>query len=106
MSRAKREGDSATPVGTWRLRSVLYRADRLERPQTGLEIRPIEPDDGWCDDPEDAFYNRPVRLPYHASAEQLWRPDNAYDLVVPLGYNDSPPVPELGRRDFSPHRPR
>ena len=45
--------------------------------------------DGWCDDPLDRNYNRPVKLPYPASAENLWRADHAYDLVVVLDYNFS-----------------
>lgn len=86
----KREGDGATPVGLWPLRGVLYRPDRGPRPLTGLPVSPIEPDDGWCDDPYDRNYNRPVRVPYPASHEQLWREDCLYDLVVILGYNDWP----------------
>ena len=31
-ARRKREGDGATPIGRWRLREVLYRADRLPSP--------------------------------------------------------------------------
>src|SRR6185312_8513924 len=71
---------------------------------------PIAPQDGWCDDPADTVYNRPVHLPYRARAERLWREDGIYDLIVPLGYNDAPAVPGLGsaiflhvaRPDFGP----
>ena len=48
------------------------------------------PDDGWCDDPGDRNYNRPVRLPYPASHEAMWRDDHLYDVVVVLGHNDGP----------------
>ena len=65
----KREGDGATPVGCWRLLQVLYRADRIRRPTTGLPARAIGPNDGWCDAPDDRNYNRLVRRPYGASAE-------------------------------------
>jgi hypothetical protein len=58
------------------------------------------PQDGWCDDPAAAAYNRPVRLPYAASAERLWREDGIYDLIVPLGYNDDPVVPGAGSAIF------
>ena len=40
----KREGDGATPMGRWRLREVLYRADRLPRPRTRLPARAVRPD--------------------------------------------------------------
>src|SRR3989338_8301985 len=64
----KREGDGATPIGSFVLRRALYRPDRLMRPRTSLRLRPIGVLDGWCDDPLDRNYNRPVRHPYPASA--------------------------------------
>jgi len=96
----KAEGDGVTPVGRWPLRRVLYRADRLAAPQTAFPIAPIGPDDGWCDDPADPAYNRPVRLPYPASHERLQRDDGLYDVVVVLGHNDDPVVPGAGSAIF------
>lgn len=96
----KREGDGGTPVGVWPLRRVLWRADRLERPRSALPTAPIAPDDGWCDAPADPAYNRPVRTPYPASHEALWREDGVYDVVVVLGHNDDPVVPGLGSAVF------
>ena len=96
----KREGDGATPAGIWSLRRLLYRADRLARPQTGLEVRALRPDDGWCDAPNDRRYNLPVTWPYVAGAEQLWRDDGVYDLIVVLGHNDSPVIPGAGSAIF------
>jgi L,D-peptidoglycan transpeptidase YkuD (ErfK/YbiS/YcfS/YnhG family) len=96
----KREGDGATPVGRWRLLQVLYRADRIRRPATALPARPIKPDDGWCDAPADRNYNRPVRHPYPASAERLWRTDGLYDLVVVLSHNVRPRVRGSGSAVF------
>lgn len=96
----KREGDGATPLGVWRLRRVLYRADRVERPQTALPCRTIRTDDGWCDAASDPAYNRPVRLPYPASAETLTREDPLYDIIVVLAHNDAPPQPERGSAIF------
>ena len=75
VTRAKREGDKATPAGRFPLRRVLYRPDRLAPPRTALSVAPIRPEDGWCDAPDDARYNRPVTLPYPASHERLWRED-------------------------------
>ncbi len=96
----KREGDGCTPAGTFPLRRVLHRADRLEPPATALPVAAIAPDDGWCDDPADPAYNRPVKLPYGAGAERLWREDGLYDVVVVLGHNDSPPTPGAGSAIF------
>lgn len=96
----KREGDGATPLGCFPLREVRYRADRLEPPVTSLPLSPIRPEDGWCDDPADPLYNRPVPLPYPARHERLWREDSLYDVVVVLGYNDDPVTPGLGSAIF------
>ena len=96
----KREGDGATPAGRFPLRRVLYRADRMAPPRTALPIAPLSPQDGWCDDPGHPLYNQPLRLPHHASHEELWRGDHVYDLIVILGHNDAPVVPGLGSAVF------
>lgn len=96
----KREGDGATPAGTFPLRELLYRPDRISKPASNLPIRALSPDEGWCDAPDDLNYNRPVQLPYRASAETLWREDGVYDLIVVIGYNDAPPQPGLGSAIF------
>jgi len=96
----KRESDGATPLGVWPLRRVLYRPDKGGAPRTGLPVEPIAPDDGWCDASGDTNYNRPVTLPYPASAERMWREDDLYDLVVVLGHNDDPVVEAMGSAIF------
>jgi L,D-peptidoglycan transpeptidase YkuD (ErfK/YbiS/YcfS/YnhG family) len=106
----KQEGDGATPAALLPLRAVLYRADRLPCPVAAVPVRPLGPDDGWCDDPAHPAYNRPVLLPITASAESLWRDDAVYDMIGVLGWNDDPVVPERGsaiflhlaRPDFAP----
>lgn len=96
----KREGDGATPIGRFALRQLLYRPDKLSAPSCKLIRAAISPDDGWCDDPAHPDYNRPVHLPHPARCETMWRDDDCYDLVVPLGYNDDPPVPDRGSAIF------
>lgn len=101
LSRDKREGDGTTPEGSFPLRRLLYRQDRLGgRPATRLPASAIEPADGWCDDPLDARYNRPVRLPFAGRHEDLWREDGLYDLLVVLGHNDDPIIPGRGSAIF------
>lgn len=95
-----REGDEKTPLGTYRLRFGLYRPDRLPKPRSPLTFRPIRETDGWCDDPKDPAYNRFVRLPYPASHEKLWRADGAYDIVLVISHNDSPPESGKGSAVF------
>jgi L,D-peptidoglycan transpeptidase YkuD (ErfK/YbiS/YcfS/YnhG family) len=97
---AKREGDGASPAGSWTMRKVFYRPDRRPAPRTGLPVEPLQPSDGWCDAPADPAYNRRVVLPYPASAEHLWRDDAVYDLIVTLGHNDDPVVPSAGSAIF------
>lgn len=97
---AKHEGDGGTPSGIFALREIRYRADRLAAPQSGLTRIQTAPSDGWCDAPEDPNYNLPVRLPYPASTEALWRSDGLYDAFAVIGYNDTPPVAGLGSAIF------
>lgn len=87
----KKEGDNKSPVGRYGLRSVYYRYDKLRRPiYSQVPLMALLEEDGWCDDPDDKAYNKSVMLPYHASAEKLWRDDDLYDVLVVLGYNDEP----------------
>ncbi|MSO92319.1 MAG: hypothetical protein EXQ86_02825 [Rhodospirillales bacterium] len=110
VSTDKREGDGATPAGRFPLRRVMFRPDRVAPPETALPVRALGRDDGWCDAPDHASYNRLVRLPFAASHEALWRDDGLYDVIVDLGYNDDPVVPGRGsaiflhvaRPDFGP----
>lgn len=94
------EGNGVTPIGTWPIRRVLYRADRLERPQTALPLTEIARNDGWCDAPNDSRYNTQVKLPYAASHELLWRKDRLYDVIAILGFNDDPVVSGKGSAIF------
>lgn len=96
----KREGDGASPIGIWPISNVYYRPDRIARPQTGLNCIPLRPHDGWCDDPTDPLYNRPVTLPYPASHEKLWRVDHVYNVICELGFNDDPILPGQGSAIF------
>jgi L,D-peptidoglycan transpeptidase YkuD (ErfK/YbiS/YcfS/YnhG family) len=100
LTARKREGDGATPIGAFALLSVLYRPDRVARPATALPVEALRPDDGWCDDPADRRYNRPVRLPCPARHEKLWRDDSLYDVVVVLDFNLAPPMPGRGSAIF------
>ena len=97
---SKRDGDGATPRGRFVLQRVLYRADREPRPHTALPVKAIARHDGWCDAPADRNYNRPVDLPYPASAERMWRDDGLYDIVVVLDHNARPRIRGAGSAIF------
>ena len=106
----KREGDGASPEGSFPLLYGFYRPDRIARPESGLTLTALQPDDGWVDDPADPNYNRLVKLPYAASHETMWMAEPLYDLIVVIGYNTDPVVPGRGsaiflhvaREDFTP----
>jgi L,D-peptidoglycan transpeptidase YkuD (ErfK/YbiS/YcfS/YnhG family) len=96
----KREGDGASPLGTFPLLPGYYRPDRVAVPPSGLAMTALRPEDGWVDDPADPLYNRLVSLPYPARHEAMWRADGLYDLVVPIGYNTDRPLPGRGSAIF------
>ena len=100
ISSRKREGDGATPRGTFQLEGALWRSDALRRPRTAISLRKTRPDDGWCDAANDRNYNCPVKHPYPASAERLWRQDRLYDVIVVLDYNRRPRVRAKGSAIF------
>jgi len=106
----KREGDGATPAGTFPLRFGMWRRDRVGLPPLVLPMTPLSERHAWVDDPRDPNYNRLVELPYPSHVERLWRSDALYDLLVVIGYNMNPTRPGAGsaiflhiaRPDFAP----
>jgi len=101
----KVEGDAATPAGTFPLRRIYFRNDRLVLPKVGLPARRSTSIDGWCDDPRRRLQPA-VRIPNDWSHEKMWREDGLYDLVVVVGYNDDPPEGEWGSAHLPPYRRR
>jgi L,D-peptidoglycan transpeptidase YkuD (ErfK/YbiS/YcfS/YnhG family) len=95
-----KEGDGISPEGTWSMRRIFYRPDRIQTLSTGLPLHSLTPLDGWCDEVGDPKYNQYVTLPYNSSHESLWRPDALYDIIVVLGYNDDPIVKGKGSAIF------
>ena len=96
----KREGDGATPRGTFRLRRLWWRGDRHPRPPTALPTRRIAADDGWCEDPSDRHYNRPIKVPEGSAADRLARTDHLYDFIIELDHNTRPRVKGRGSAVF------
>src|SRR5262245_34134697 len=96
----KREGDGGTPRGTFRLLRLWWRPDRGPPPTNRLPLRRIRRDDGWCEDPHDRRYNRPIRLPAGHPGDRLWRTDRLYDLIVELDHNTRPRIAGRGSAVF------
>lgn len=83
--------------------AVLFAFKRRRRMplfRPALPSRPIRADHGWCDAPRHPAYNRPVRLPFAASAERMRRDDHLYDAVVVLDWNVRRRARELGSAIF------
>lgn len=96
----KREGDGATPLGRMRLLWGHFRAERPVQRRSALSLSAIRARDGWCDEAGDRNYNRPVQLPYPASAEKMERSDRLYDCVIVLDYNLRPRRRGMGSAIF------
>ncbi len=100
----KVEGDGKTPLGTYALREVFYRADRLPPLVTALPLRQLTPEIAWSEDPTRADYNTCIRLdpagPTPDGIDRMTRDDHVYDITVVIGYNDAPPVPGRGSAIF------
>jgi L,D-peptidoglycan transpeptidase YkuD (ErfK/YbiS/YcfS/YnhG family) len=96
----KREGDGATPRGTFHPVRLWYRADRGPAPRTALPLRRIGPDDAWSEDPADRRYNRPVKRAAGEPGDRLRRADRLYDLIVELDHNTNPRIAGRGSAVF------
>lgn len=96
----KREGDGATPRGTFRLLRLWWRADRSPRPETRLPVRRISPDDAWCEDPADRRYNRPIKRATGGPGDRLRREDHLYDFIIEIDHNARPRVANRGSAVF------
>jgi L,D-peptidoglycan transpeptidase YkuD (ErfK/YbiS/YcfS/YnhG family) len=99
----KTEGDGKTPLGTYPLRMVFYRADRMAKPETALPTAELTQNTGWCEKPNSPFYNQAVALPHPDVTDEMYRDDAVYDVVVVIGYNDAPVVAHKGSAIFMHH---
>ncbi|UWU20708.1 L,D-transpeptidase [Rhizobium sp. CB3060] len=83
----KREGDGATPIAAMKLLYGFTRGDHVRFLRTSLPIRRIRKSMLWCDQPEDANYNRLVKAPFKPSHEEMLRHDGLYDICLVLDWN-------------------
>ena len=86
----KREGDKITPIGKFKIKTILYRKDRISHFKSKINKLSIKNDMGWCDDPKSKKYNKLINLPFKYSYEKLFKRENIYDIVLVLNYNMSP----------------
>ena len=95
----KREGDGATPIGTFALGRLWLRPD-AQRHQCALPVRMTRKDDIWCDAPDHRLYNQPAKLPFPASHEVFWREDDLYHAVIEVEWNRRPAIKGRGSAIF------
>tara|TARA_B100001093_G_scaffold330062_1_gene315115 strand:+ start:364 stop:858 length:495 start_codon:yes stop_codon:yes gene_type:complete len=100
FSKKKKEGDGFTPVGTFYIKNIYYRADKIENLDTKINKIIIDESDGWCDDAGHKEYNQLIRFPFNFSAEKLFREDSLYNVVCVLNYNTNPVIPGIGSAIF------
>jgi len=95
----KKEGDGKSPAGIFELR-LATGYSKGAPPGTRLSWREATPTLRCVDDPKSRYYNRLVDeaavVKDWSSAEDMRRPDDLYRLVVWVGHNDSPPMPDVG----------
>ena len=97
----KVEGDNKTPKGTFDLKSLFYRKDRVTKPQTEITCKIIKPKMGWCNDKDDhKNYNKLVNKKKIVKSEKLFRKDYKYNYIIPINYNYSKRVPGKGSAIF------
>jgi len=65
-----------------------------------LPARPITAADGWCEDPSDRRYNRPIRMSPGQPGDRLWRTDGLYDLIIEIDHNRRPRIARRGSAVF------
>ncbi len=90
VTRAKREGDGATPVAAMRILHGYYRPDRFARLFCRVPLSALPRNLGWCDAPDSPLYNRPGNVSMRAGHETMWRDDRLYDVVFVLDWNIKP----------------
>jgi len=96
----KKEGDLATPKGTFKLGLLYYRKDRNKSLESKIKKRVIKKSMGWCNDSRSKKYNKEISFPFKYGAEKLYRKDKIYDLFINIKYNFSPAIKEKGSAIF------
>ena len=104
LAARKREGDGATPTGTYRLDGTAYGI--APNPGTHLRYHRLVCGDWWDEDPVSATYNRFRHVPCGAAppfgggSEALWRISPQYRYFMVVDYNASPVVAGRGSAIF------
>ena len=96
----KIEGDFTTPKGTFLLKKIYYRSDRIKKIKTVLPKVQIKKNMGWCNDPKHKQYNSLIKTNKKIKHEKLFRRDRKYDLLIVIDYNLNKTIPFKGSAIF------
>ena len=96
----KREGDLCTPKGSFLIKKLFYRADRVKKFYTKIPKIIIKKNMGWCNDPLHKKYNSLVNTKNKIRHEKMYRKDNKYDFIITIDYNLNKPIPYKGSAIF------
>ena len=83
----KIEGDNCTPRGKFKIGALYYRADKVEKPITNINIKKINRHMGWCNMSGNKHYNKQINLNKNVKCEKLYRADYKYDYLIVIEYN-------------------
>jgi L,D-peptidoglycan transpeptidase YkuD (ErfK/YbiS/YcfS/YnhG family) len=104
LSTHKREGDGATPTGTFRFGATMYGI--APNPGVAFTYHRLVCGDWWDEDPTTTAYNtfRHVACgttpPFRGGSEALWRISPQYRYFAVIEYNARPVVPGRGSAIF------
>ena len=85
----KVEGDGATPKGSYKLGKLYWRKDRLKKPQTKLNCKPINKKMIWCNNPKSINYNKETKISKYYKSERMFRKDYKYNCLINILYNSN-----------------
>ncbi len=104
LSAHKREGDGATPAGTYRLGGTVYGI--APNPGVALAYHRLVCGDWWDEDVRSPAYNTfrhvacGAQPPFRGDSEALWRISPQYRYFAVIEYNAAPTVPGRGSAIF------
>jgi L,D-peptidoglycan transpeptidase YkuD (ErfK/YbiS/YcfS/YnhG family) len=104
LSSHKREGDGATPTGTYRLGATMYGI--AANPGVAFGYHRLVCGDWWDEDPSSAAYNAfrhvacGTQPAFRGGSEALWRISPQYRYFAVIEYNAHPVVPGRGSAIF------
>ena len=97
---SKKEGDLATPKGTFELGTLYYRKDNIQQLKYKIKKKIITKKMGWCNDSRSKKYNQEISFPFKYGAEKLYIKDKVYDLFINIKYNSCPVIKDKGSAIF------